>query len=78
MSEQLRQRLGQIAVVSVLATLAAATAQVPVAHACGGLFCNQSQPVNQAAERILFVDNGDNTTTAIIQIMYEGPSERFA
>ena len=59
-------------------TLAAATAYAPVAEACGGLFCNQSQPVNQAAERILFVDNGDKTTTAVIQIMYEGPSQHFA
>ena len=53
-------------------------APVQSAKACGGLFCNQSQPVNQAAERILFVDNGDDTTTAVIEIQYEGPSERFA
>ncbi|MDD9969973.1 MAG: DUF2330 domain-containing protein [Myxococcales bacterium] len=49
----------------------------PVA-ACGGLFCNNSQPVNQVAERILFVDNGDDTTTAVIEIQYQGPAERFA
>jgi uncharacterized membrane protein YgcG len=46
--------------------------------ACGGFFCSQSQPVNQAAERIVFAENGDGTVTAIIQIMYEGPSENFS
>lgn len=48
------------------------------AAACGGLFCNNNQPVNQTAERIIFVDNGDDTTTAVIEIQYQGPSERFA
>ena len=43
------------------------------ALACGGFFCNQSQPVNQAAESIIFADNGDGTTTAVIQIKYQGP-----
>ncbi|MEO8185412.1 MAG: DUF2330 domain-containing protein, partial [Deltaproteobacteria bacterium] len=37
-----------------------------------------SQPVNQAAERIIFADNGDGTITAVIQILYEGPSESFS
>jgi hypothetical protein len=54
------------------------TAYSPSAQACGGLFCNNSQPVNQAAERIIFSDNPDDTVTAVVQIMYEGPSERFA
>lgn len=27
------------------------------AVACGGFFCSQQQPVNQAAERIIFADN---------------------
>lgn len=48
------------------------------AHACGGLFCNQQSPVNQSAERILFVDHGDGRTTAAIQIQYQGDAERFA
>jgi hypothetical protein len=48
------------------------------AQACGGFFCSQVQPVNQAAERIVFANNGDGTVTAIIQIMYEGPSESFS
>jgi hypothetical protein len=48
------------------------------AQACGGFFCSQSQPVNQAAERIVFSQNGDGTVTAVIQILYEGPSENFS
>jgi uncharacterized protein (TIGR03382 family) len=48
------------------------------ADACGGFFCSQTQPVNQAAERIVFAQNTDGTVTAIIQIMYEGPSENFS
>lgn len=49
-----------------------------VALACGGFFCNQNQPVNQAAESIIFADNGDGTTTAVIQIQYQGPAESFS
>ena len=48
------------------------------AHACGGFFCSSANPVNQAAEQIIFAQNGDGTVTAVIQIMYEGPSEHFA
>lgn len=48
------------------------------AHACGGLFCSASAPVNQAAERIIFSKNEDGTVTAIVQVQYEGPSEEFA
>jgi hypothetical protein len=61
------------------AFLAGATAlSAEPASACGGFFCSQQQPVNQAAERIIFADNGDGTITAVIQIMYEGPSESFS
>jgi hypothetical protein len=48
------------------------------ALACGGFFCSQAQPVNQAAERIIFADNGDGTVTAVIQILYAGPAENFS
>src|SRR6187402_473285 len=48
------------------------------ANACGGFFCNAAQPVNQAAEGIIFVDNGDGTTTAVIQIQYQGPAQNFS
>ena len=48
------------------------------AQACGGFFCSATQPVNQAAERIIFASNLDNTVTAVVQIQYSGPSEDFA
>jgi len=51
------------------------------ANACGGFFCNSAQPanqVNQAAEGIVFADNGDGTTTAVIQIQYQGPTQNFS
>lgn len=47
------------------------------ALACGGFFCSASAPVNQAAERIIFAQDSE-TTTQIVEILYEGPSERFA
>lgn len=47
-------------------------------EACGGLFCNAAQPVNQAAERIIFADNDDGTVSAVIEIQYEGPASEFA
>src|SRR5688572_12284491 len=58
--------------------LAASVALPRTASACGGFFCSQAQPVNQAAERIIFADNGDGTVTAVIQILYQGPSENFS
>src|SRR5687768_15266856 len=58
--------------------LTAAALWVAPADACGGFFCSQAQPVNQAAERIVFAQNGDGTVTAIIQILYDGPSETFS
>ena len=48
------------------------------ARACGGFWCSQQAPVNQADEQIIFIDHPDDTVTAIIQIRYVGPSERFA
>jgi len=58
--------------------LAAAVTAAPAAEACGGFFCSVAQPVNQAAERIIFAENGDGTVTAVIQILYEGPAENFS
>lgn len=58
--------------------LVSAGAYAPTAHACGGFFCNNSQPVNQAAERIIFSQNADGSTTAVIQVQYSGPSESFS
>ena len=61
-----------------VAVCAASTLLHAKALACGGFFCNASQPVNQAAEGIIFADNGDGTTTAVIQILYQGPSQSFS
>jgi uncharacterized protein DUF2330 len=63
----------------VMAAVWAAGTFVPAtAKACGGFFCNAAQPVNQAAEGIIFADNGDGTTTAVIQIQYQGPAQSFS
>jgi len=55
-----------------LATSALATP----ASACGGFFCSQAAGVNQAAERIVFAKNADDTVTAVIEIRYQGPSDK--
>jgi hypothetical protein len=68
---------GRFGVSALIAGVVTVLASEP-ASACGGFFCSQQLPVNQAAERIIFADNGDGTITAIIQIMYEGPSENFS
>ena len=47
------------------------------AEACGGLFCGNT-PVDQTAERILFEVNDDNTTSAVIEIQYQGRAEDFS
>jgi MYXO-CTERM domain-containing protein len=61
------------------ATLATALTLTPShADACGGFFCNNAQPVNQQAERIIFHHGEDGSVTAVIQIQYQGPSEEFA
>src|SRR5215510_4937997 len=65
-------------VVAGVLALAASAVWASPARACGGFFCSQAQPVNQAAERIIFSQNGDGTVTAVIQILYEGPSENFS
>ena len=60
-------------------TLVAGIALQPTrARACGGFFCDNSQPVNQAAERIIFSQDADGEVTALIQIQYQGEAERFA
>ena len=60
-------------------TLVACIALLSVrsASACGGLFC-QNTPVNQAAERIIFVDNGDGTLSTLVQINYTGDDIDFS
>jgi hypothetical protein len=73
----MKHRLVEKLAISGLIAAALAVSSRPAA-ACGGFFCSQAQPVNQAAERIIFADNGDGTITAVIQILYEGPAENFS
>ena len=57
--------------------LAVITTTVPTAsHACGGFFCT-TVPINQAAEQILFRQQGD-TVTAMVRIQYSGNAEDFS
>lgn len=62
---------------AVAALLAVNLSFLHTAKACGGLFCSAANPVNQSAERIVFATDGQRTT-AIIEIVYEGPSESFS
>ncbi len=49
------------------------------AEACGGLFCSSAAPVNQAAERIIFAfDKDQRRVHTVVEILYQGPAERFA
>jgi uncharacterized protein (TIGR03382 family) len=49
------------------------------ALACGGFACDNSAPVLQAAERIVFgVDPGAGEVEMHVQVTYTGPSEDFA
>jgi len=45
-------------------------------HACGGFFC-QTVPINQAAEQIVFRQEG-NSVTAMVRIQYSGNAEDFS
>lgn len=61
--------------------IAAAASTLLVASsgfACGGLFCANNAQVNQAAERIVFAQNDNQTVTAVIEIVYDGEAHSFA
>lgn len=60
------------------AALAAALTLSGPALACGGFWCSQTAPVEQTGEQIIFVQNTDGTTTCVVNIAYQGPSEHFA
>lgn len=45
--------------------------------ACGGFFCTTT-PIDQSAERIIFLVNDDETITAIVGINYSGAAEDFS
>ncbi|MBV72459.1 MAG: hypothetical protein CMH52_14130 [Myxococcales bacterium] len=47
-----------------------------VALACGGMFCDATTPVNQAAERILFAETDDGLAMHV-RITYAGPPTEF-
>ncbi len=47
------------------------------ASACGGFFCS-SAPVDQQAERILFVQEDSQTWSAYVEIQYQGEADQFA
>ncbi|MCA9543814.1 MAG: DUF2330 domain-containing protein, partial [Myxococcales bacterium] len=61
---------------ALLLSLAATLAAPGAALACGGLFCDNAQPVNQAAERILFARAGE-TMHMIVRLTYDGPPVEF-
>src|ERR1700761_7810214 len=48
------------------------------ARAFGGVFSSNDTPIAQTSERILLVDNPDSTVTAVIQLQYAGPAQKFA
>ena len=48
------------------------------AFACGGFMCDQTQPVMQNAERIVFGADDQGNVDMHVQVSYEGPSENFA
>ena len=73
----MKHRVIRALTLSALAAAAALALSEP-ARACGGFFCSQQGLVNQAAERIVFADNGDGTITAVIQIQYQGPADKFS
>jgi hypothetical protein len=50
----------------------------PCAHAFGSIWSSQRAPVRQTSEEILFVDNPGPTVTAVVQIAYDGPAQKFA
>jgi hypothetical protein len=50
----------------------------PQAYAFGGFWSSQTEAVRQTSEQIVFVDNPDSTVTAIVQIKYAGPAQKFA
>lgn len=60
--------------------LAASLSLVPqAALACGGFFCNSSQPIDQTKERIVFdIDDVLNKVEVHVQIYYQGSAPEFS
>lgn len=68
----MKARLASLAAALGVASLAPATAL-----ACGGFFCSAT-PVDQQAERIIFVQEDSDTVTSYVEIAYQGEPEGFA
>jgi hypothetical protein len=47
------------------------------AWGCGGFFCDQVQPIEQSAERILFREDGPQDWTTIVEVQFRGPPAEF-
>jgi hypothetical protein len=60
-----------------LATVLLTSLLATPAFACGGFFCNLQDPINQAAERVLYIAQGGKITVHI-QIAYQGPPAGFS
>ena len=79
-----RRRLAPAVVRTALKTVALTAATLAVealalpgtAQACGGLVCDNAQPVVQAAERIAFVRDGA-TLHMVVRLTYQGPPIDF-
>lgn len=62
----------------IASAMAAGAVFAPTAaEACGGFFCS-NQPVDQQAERILFVEEEGDQWSVYVEIMYQGEAEDFA
>ena len=69
--------------IRTLPALLAGVLAPKAALACGGMFCDAVQPVDQAAERIVFAwaeddECPDGQITVEVQISYEGDADDFA
>jgi len=62
---------------SIAAAALGALLTPAIASACGGFFCNAT-PVDQQAERIIFVEDDADTVTSYVEIVYQGEPEGFA
>jgi hypothetical protein len=63
---------------SLAGAVCAGVSLLPAAAlACGGFFCNTA-PVDQQAERIIFVQEDSNIVTSYVEIAYQGEPEGFA
>lgn len=65
--------MSRLAVAGALCALLLPTAS----QACGGFFCS-STPVDQEAERIIFVQEDEQHVRSIVEIQYQGDPESFA